>query len=302
MHSHELTLFLHLAKSLHFGKTSSASYISPASLTRAIQKLERELGSVLFERDNRTVRLTPAGELFLDYAKETLDNLELIKSQLRTQASSLRGRLSVFCSVTASYHYLKGLLDRYRRLYPEVEIHLHTGDSALAIERIHGGQEEIGIAARPDRLPGNMLFQSLGQSPLVFIAPAASCPLQAQLGHYQGQPELIPWAEIPMILSETGLSRGRLDGWFKGRNIQPNIYAQVGGNEAIVSMVSLGFGVGVVPLLVVENSPTSASVAVLPVEPQLQPFDIGICLLRRKLANPMIKAFWELSGVGTAAE
>lgn len=63
MDNRELKIFQHLAKSLHFSSTSRECYISPSSLTRMIQRLEQELGVQLFERDNRTVRLTEAGEL-----------------------------------------------------------------------------------------------------------------------------------------------------------------------------------------------------------------------------------------------
>ena len=57
-----LELFLHLADSLHFGKSADAMAVSPSTLSRAIQRLEQKTGCVLFERDNRSVRLTPAGE------------------------------------------------------------------------------------------------------------------------------------------------------------------------------------------------------------------------------------------------
>ena len=288
-------IFLQLAKSLHFSKTSHACYISPASLTRLVQRLEREAGTRLFERDNRTVNLTRAGELFRDYAVSTLASWDILKNTLQQEATSLTGSLSVFCSVTASYHYLQDLLDHYRRKYPEVEIHLHTGDSALAEQRILDEEEDVGIAALPDKLPAKMRFKVLGESPLVLIAPSSECPLQQILRQHENNPDSLPWDNIPVVLSESGLSRGRFDAWFKQKNITPNVYAQVGGNEAIVSMVSLGFGVGLVPRLVVENSPKFAKVQILDITPGIQPFVIGICALKRKLANPLIKAFWELA-------
>ena len=73
------------------------------------------------------------------------------------------------------------------------------------------------------------------------------------------------------------------------------IYAQVAGNEAIVSMVSLGFGVGLVPRLVTENSPLLDKIDFVDASPELTPFSVGLCTLRRKLTNPTIKAFWDLA-------
>ncbi len=295
-----MQIFQHLAKTLHFSVTSRECHINPSSLTRMIQRLENELGVQLFERDNRTVRLTEAGELLREYAYEALQSWEHLQRRLQQQAACLSGKVSVFCSVTASYSFLRDLLDQFRAEHPGVEIQLHTGDTALTIERVLQGQEDIGIAAHPDQLPEKLRFKPIGESPLVFIAPVADCPLKERIDAYLQQQKPLPWAQIPMILSETGLARQRVNHWFREKGIKPDIYAQVTGNEAIVSMVSLGFGIGVVPELVVENSPKQASVSILPIDPGLKPFLIGICSLRRKLGNPLIRAFWELAGDNSA--
>ena len=73
-----------------------------------------------------------------------------------------------------------------------------------------------------------------------------------------------------------------MDEWFEERSLAPTIYAQVAGNEAIVSMVSLGFGVGVVPRIVLDNSPLANKVQVLDVQPELEPYEVGPCLPWRR--------------------
>jgi len=102
----------------------------------------------------------------------------------------------------------------------------------------------------------------------------------------------IDWHRIPVILAERGLSRVRIDRWFKEKEIQPNIYAEVAGNEALLAMVSLGCGVGVVPQLVLEKSPLKDRVRVFEVDPDLTPFTIGACTLEKHLTHPVIGAFW----------
>lgn len=295
MELRELQLYLHLCNSLHFGKTSREFHLSPSTLTRIIQKLEHEVGETLFERDNRTVQLTVAGRKFREYAIETLERWHNLKRDLQQNSMALSGKLSIFCSVTASYSFLHELLDEFRSQYPAVEINLHTGDTALTIQRILDEQEDVGIAARPDRLPDKLSFRAIHQSALLFIAPLSPGPLRDKIGKYQQSGESLPWEQIPFILSESGLARSRVDMWFRQQDIKPNVYAQVAGNEAIVSMVSLGFGVGVVPQLVVDNSPMRGKIEILRVLPELEPFSIGLCTLKRKLGNPLIKAFWDLS-------
>jgi LysR family transcriptional regulator, positive regulator for ilvC len=287
----DLQLFLHLAKSLHFGRSSEACHVSPSSLTRVIKRLESEVGRPLFERDNRRVTLTKAGVEFRKYADEAVSQWLAIKDNLAQQDLILKGEVSLFCSVTASYSFLYDLLSEFRTEHPGIEIKLHTGDTATAIERILNEEEDIGIAAIPDKYPANLRVQTLTETPLVFICPRAGSHFPDNLKEV----EKIDWSAVPMILSEQGLARQRVDVWFRQRKTKPNIYAQVAGNEAIVSMVSLGFGVGLVPRLVVENSPLQEKIRILDVNPPLQSFAIGICILKRRMANPLIKAFWDLA-------
>ena len=72
MDTEDLKIFLHLADTLHFGKTSAACHMSPSTLSRQIQRIEEEVGQQLFERDNRSVLLTESGVQFRKYAKESL--------------------------------------------------------------------------------------------------------------------------------------------------------------------------------------------------------------------------------------
>ena len=59
--------------------------------------------------------------------------------------------------------------------------------------------------------------------------------------------------------------------------------------------MSLGFGVGVVPRIVLDNSPLAATVSIIDVQPALAPYEVGLLTLERKLSSPLIEAFWEPS-------
>jgi LysR family positive regulator for ilvC len=293
MNQKELQLFLHLAKTLNFGRTSEACHVSPSSLSRIIQRLELELGVPLFERDNRHVSLTSAGRAFREFADETRSKWLALQKSLAEQDQILTGELSLFCSVTASYSFLYDLLSKFRQQHPGIEIKLHTGDTATTLERIIAEQEDIGIAALPQKIPPSLYTQVLGTTPLVFIAPRSGIYSKP---NGEGDKK-IPWSNIPLILSESGLAREQVDRWLREKKIKPYIYAQVAGNEAIVSMVSLGFGIGVVPKLVVDNSPLKNKIKLLEVEHNLASFAICVCVLQRKIQNPLIRAFLSLAGI-----
>jgi len=287
MNTKSLSHFLALADTLHFGRTSDACNISISALSRNIRQLEDELGVPLFNRDNRTVALTQEGHKFRKYAREAISQWQLIRHELTDDSKQLHGELSLYCSVTASSSILSNLLDRFRPDYPGIEIKLHTGDPEHAIARIAAGQEDISIAAHPSALSRGVIFKPITISPLVFIAPAESHEPEIDV-----QKSASTWVNMPMILPETGIARNRVDGWFKKMDINPRIYAQVEGYEAIVSMVSLGFGIGIVPKIVLDNSLLAQRVQILNVQPELEAFRIGLFTLKRHLKNPLVEAFW----------
>lgn len=285
MESKSLNAFLQLSRSLHFSKTAQQLHMSPSTLSRIIQSLESEFGVTLFHRDNRSVELTQQGKVLQHYATNYFEDREKLNAQLVSGAGALSGEISIYCSVTAAHSFLHSVLKQFRLSYPKIEIVLHTGDTNDAVARVMEGKEDFAIAAKIDRENAALRFKLLGQTQLVMIG--------ASNESYSSNILDSIWSKTPMILPERGVFRERVDEWFANINFSPNIYAQVGGNEAIVSMVSLGFGVGLVPKIVVDNSPLKEQVQVLALQPDTRSVEVGFYTKARRLTNPLINALWK---------
>jgi DNA-binding transcriptional LysR family regulator len=78
----QLDAFVAVAEELHFGRAAARINIAQSPLSRIIQKLESELGTPLFVRNNRNVKLTPAGEALLDGARELLELADLVAARV----------------------------------------------------------------------------------------------------------------------------------------------------------------------------------------------------------------------------
>ncbi|AYM86047.1 MULTISPECIES: HTH-type transcriptional activator IlvY [Pseudoalteromonas] len=291
-HKH-LNYFLALAKTLHFARASELCHISAPTLSRNIKQLEDEVGVALFIRDNRSVKLTKEGESFIDYATSTLANWQRFKANVKDPTQHIYGNVSIYCSVTASYSFLHQILEQLRAQHQHIEITLNTGDPALAINRVLDAHESMAIAARPSKLPAQIAFVNIGHSPLVLIGPKIQCPISEKIA--KNAPH-IDWSELEFIVPEQGFSRQRLEQWWRKNNVHGKIYAQVAGHEAMVSMVSLGLGVAMVPKIVLDNSPLQDKVHVLPSENyQPEGFDIGLAVLKKELNDPAISALWNIA-------
>ncbi|NOH81563.1 HTH-type transcriptional activator IlvY [Vibrio sp. RE86] len=289
MNIKSLQLFIHLCESQNFSKTAAAMHISPSALSRQIQKLEDEIDQTLFLRDNRSVELTPAAKKLLPVALKIISEWQSYNAQVQGHEEELQGEIRLFCSVTASYSHLPELLSDFRIQHPLIEFKLSTGDPAQAIEKVLADEVDIAISAMPDQLPARIEFETISEIPLSVIAPSGVSNFAEEL--QKDQPD---WSNIPFIVSESGTARERANAWFKAMKIKPNIYAQVSGHEAIVSMVALGCGVGIAPDVVINNSPVKEKIQRLKVA-SVKPFKLGVCCKRSQLDNPLVKALWEVA-------
>lgn len=278
-----LALFRHLAKSLHFAHTADALFVSPSTLSRAIQRLEQECGNPLFVRDNRKVQITAAGQKLLEFAEQTLNAWQQLKGELDQHNTILQGELSLYCSVTASHSHLPKILDCFRHNFPQVEIKLTTGDPALSVSNVMDLKVDAAIAIHTPDFPGQLSFLPLGKIPLILIAPKDSKLTQLNQ---------VDWRQHSVILPDSGPSKRIVHHWFTEQGIRPRVYASVGGNEAIVSMVALGFGLGIVPQIVVDNSVVSQKVNRIAID-DIEPYDLGLCCLTRRAEEPLIQALFQ---------
>jgi LysR family positive regulator for ilvC len=281
----ELRLFLHLSRSLHFGRSSRECHISPSALSRSIQRLEQAAGVPLLVRNSRSVQLTVAGQRMQAFALQVLGGWDQLVSELAPRDERLHGTLSLFCTVTAAHSLLPALLGQFRRAHPEVTLRLETGYAADALDRLQRDEIDVSVAALPDALPPRLLTRVIAQTPLLFVAPASPLPGLADIK----SPD---FNALPIVLPEHGIARTRIDRWFRNKGIAPKVYGEVSGHEAILALVKLGCGVGIVPELVLEKSPLRGELRVLDVRPKLPAFRVAVCIKRASLKTPLVAAFW----------
>ncbi|MFF5141836.1 HTH-type transcriptional activator IlvY [Streptomyces sp. NPDC013157] len=274
-----LRLFLHLAQSLNFGRTSLDCHVSPATLTRTVQRLEAELGHRLFDRGPREVSLTAEGQRFREYAVQALELWQAYRDE-RPDPAELSGRLAVFATVTACQALLPGLLAPFRAAHPQVRLDLRTGDEAAALARLDEGESDVAVAGIPARLPESLVGRTVTVTDLVLVTAL-------------DRPD--PGLDGPFVLPQRGLVREAADRWFRARGRPVAVACEPDGHEALLTLVALGCGTGVVPRLVLEHSAVRDRIAVLPADPAPEPFPIGLCVRRSDLRRPLVAALWSLT-------
>ncbi|MET0340024.1 MAG: HTH-type transcriptional activator IlvY [Polyangiales bacterium] len=291
----ELSAFLHLAESLHFARSAKALHMSPSALTRCIQRIEEELGQPVFERTKRTVALTRAGEIFREHARAQLAAHARLLEALAAESQAPTGELRIACTVTACHSVLPKLLARCRTRYPGIHLQLSTSDAARCLSRLESDEVDVAVVPEPDKPAAELRFVRLAHTELSFIAPSSDKELgrRAQQGGAQ-------WNGLPVILPRRGLERERIDAWLAQRAAKPEVYAEVEGNEAILAMVALGCGVGVVPELVRKDSPLRGRIEAVELKNPPRGYHVSLCAKAHGLARRATAALWELAP-GTAS-
>jgi LysR family positive regulator for ilvC len=292
MDLYALKCFVNLAQTLHFGKAGDLSHLSPSALSRAIKRIEEEVGKDLFIRDNRSVSLTRAGEIFYLYAREALESYKKFHENLEAETEDIRGEVSIAVSLAGGQSVLPSIMRGFRAAYPKVNAAVKLSDDQASIDMVTRGEADIAVLlALPDYVPKGVLLAHLGETPLVFIAPVMPCEVSEAAA---ADPSA--WGDIPMILTESDLSRRRVDAWLRGRALRPRVHAQVEKFEEVLTLVRLGCGIGVVPLCLLERTAGAWEVRVLDVRPGLVGFNVGLMTLKRRLQHPVVRAFWETAG------
>jgi len=277
MKTDDLKIFLHLAQSLNFSRTAKDCYLSPSTLTRMIQRIEEDLGCLLFHRTNKQVSLTAEGLRFESFATQTLSEWGQLKLDCSKTSLKIKGTLSLFCSVTAAYSVLPALLDQYRARYPQVRIDLEVGNSRLAPQKLP--QKDLIIAALPQ---GSDLQQiRLATTSLVFVAKTKKALSSFEEG-------------FSLIVPQKGRIQATAKQWLDSNHRPLSSLQAVEGSEAVLALVALGCGVGIVPQLVLDKSPLLNELHILKESKQLG--SLEVCLAREiKPLSPAAQTLWEMA-------
>jgi DNA-binding transcriptional LysR family regulator len=174
-----LAYFVAVAEELHFGRAASRLSIAQPPLSRQIGQLETDLGVMLFDRSRSQIRLTQAGAVLLDHARDVLDRLDQTQREVKRIGEGISGRLRIAFVGSATYGVLPNVIKTYRSAYPDVELALSAMNNAALKRAVI--QREIDIAiARPSLDDEELKSEPFHHEPLILALPDTSPFLQHQ--------------------------------------------------------------------------------------------------------------------------
>ena len=251
--------FLEVAKVRNFSRAASILYRTQPTLSQQIQRLEREFGGKLFDRDFKAIRLTQAGATLRRYAEELL--------ALRTEAleaigqikENPRGSLRIGTNDATCLYVLPNALAGFRRLYPQVQVNIYRNFSHKIVENIQEGNLEIGIVSLPRNVKG------------LEIIPIFSAELKVLLpsDHPLVEKTEITPADIsfyPLLLPKTGRTRKMIEDLLRPYKKTLQISMELASVEIIKKYVSAGIGISLLPEAFAQTEVAAGTLKFVPLQ------------------------------------
>ncbi|MGG0667198.1 LysR family transcriptional regulator [Lederbergia citrisecunda] len=141
----ELEIIKALAEEGNMRKAAERLFLSQPALSQRLQTIEKEWGTLLFVRSQKGLEPTPAGELVIAFAKETILKKEETAEMIASLADKVHGTLKIACASIVGQTWLPQVLKEFVSMYPDAKISLMTGWSSEIVKALYEGEAHVGI-------------------------------------------------------------------------------------------------------------------------------------------------------------
>jgi LysR family transcriptional activator of glutamate synthase operon len=280
----QLAYFEAVARLGGFSRAAEALHVAQPAISAQVRRLERELGTTLFERTTRRVAMTQAGQLLLVRARAALAEIDGARSDLDQLAAVVRGHLRLGVTPVLGPLDLPALLASFHRRYPEATLAVRSGRVTELLAALDAGRVDALLAPIHLDLPSQYQARRLVEENLTLITVPGKLPGAARavsLGEVRDQPFvcLPPGSGLHDILTTAAAAAG----------FSPHIPFQAPDPASIRSFVAAGLGVA----MLAESAARSDGphIDVHPLRPAPPHPPIGLITDRRAPVTPTLRAW-----------
>lgn len=281
-----LRYFEALAAQGHFGRAAETCAISQPALSMQIKELEETLGTELFERGARQVRLTGFGEAFASRARGILRAVDELEDLARASQDQLVGRLRIGVIPTIAPYLLPTIIANLTRSHAELDIHIRESLTSRLLQELAAGRLDTAIVALPVSEP-SLTEVPLFSEDFVLVRPAEDA--------LKPVPNREMLREMRLLLLEEGhCFRDQALSFCSMSNAHPREMMDGSSLTTLVQMVGAGIGVTLIPEMAVAVETRSATVSVARFKGTQPSRSIG--MIWRK-TSPLVKQLTQIAEV-----
>jgi DNA-binding transcriptional LysR family regulator len=256
MEIRELRSLVLLARFGSIQKVAEQIGLTPAAVHKHLKSLQAEFGMPLYERCGGRLRLTAAGDVVLPYLREVLVQHEAAYAALQDYKAAKRGLVRFGSGPSFSAYLLPGLLKRFHRLFPSIDVFVETGGGQQLIQRLREGALDLafdlstGVLQEPD-----VEVCAMWDAEAAFIGDPRSVPLRCAAKQLE---------KYPFILFRVGSRMEELvERHLAEINLRPRVIMRSDNAEAVKAMVRSGLGISILFLWTVEADLKNRTLSVI---------------------------------------
>jgi DNA-binding transcriptional LysR family regulator len=285
MNLHFLRSFFAVASRGSFSQAARDLYISQSAVSRAVQDLEREIGSALLHRSAHDLSLTEAGQILYDHATLIFAMERDAYAALEQLQGLKRGHLTIGASNTIGTYLLPPLLGDFHRRYPDIRLNLEISNTTQIIGQLRTAPFDVAFVEGQIDTTG-LVVTPWRVDHLIVIAPA---------DHALVRKETVSLDELlaePFILREPqSATRAAIESVLQTHGVHLKIAMELGSNQAVKQAVSAGLGLAIVSEATVELEITCGKLVILNVSELNLTRTLSQVVVVSRSPSPALKAF-----------
>ncbi len=284
----QLITFMQVAELGNFSRAAEKVLRSQPAVSAQIRQLEEEYGAKLFDRTKKSVTLTPAGELLLQYVQRLITLRQDSLRAIADSASDTRGVLSIGANETTFLYVLPEVLARYHKQFPQVRISVYRNFSHKVLQKVEDDEVELGVVTIPVRSTSLSVIP-IFRDPLVWIASTAS--------EVAKQPEvaLSDLAQRELILHKTGSLRRLMDKQLRPYRPQLRVTMELTSAEIVKKFVAADLGVSLISESFVQEEVKEGKLKILKTDGEKSFRELGLVYHEGRSLSRAAEAFLKLA-------
>jgi DNA-binding transcriptional LysR family regulator len=284
----QLHTFLEIVRLKSFSKAAQTCFRTQPAVSAQVRQLEQEMNAPLFERLGTKIALTPAGQIFGEYAEQILELRRRAQDSINELERVPRGELVIAANEATCIYVLPRVFFEFKKRFPNVQMLVDRSYGSRVVEAVVDNQADFGITQLPV------------QEKRLQVAKIHSDEIKALFPPHHplaGREFLLPMdlAGVPLLLPKTGMTRSRLNAWLEPVEDGIHISMELDSTEMIKRFVMAELGVGFVAGAHCREEVAAGRLAARSLGPEPMVRQIGLIYRKDKALSKAALGFIEVT-------
>jgi DNA-binding transcriptional LysR family regulator len=243
MQLESLKIFCDVVRWSSFSRGAAENGISQSSASQAVHQLEARLGVKLIDRSKRPLVLTPRGKVYYEGCKDLVERYLELENRVRAleDQDTVAGTVGVAAIYSVGLHHMSRYIKFFEQRHPQAHVHLEYLHPSRVLERVNGGEAELGLLSYPRKWPDLNVLTWREEPMVVTVHPGHRFAGRSSVGVAELEGE-------PFVAFDSDLSiRRAIDRYLRHHSVQVEVVLEFDNIENIKRAVEIPSGISILP-------------------------------------------------------